>query len=86
MTTAELIFELLEQQHRQVEITIDQAKNTAHLSALLNFTESCDMAQDGMFSYHYHYKDDSHLIIDDEGFIYCDEDHEIGIMCKTEFN
>lgn len=34
------------------------------------------------FSHHYTYDDDSILIIDDEGYVYCHEDSEIEIVCK----
>lgn len=79
-TIAKLIHESLEKQWQYNGLTIEQAKNTANFSALLHQTDIMAMAQPDMYSYHYIYKDDSHLIIDDEGYIYCIEDTEIRIL------
>ncbi len=61
-------------------ITIERAKCLA-VNLLPISTDEVEMAEDGKYSYHYIYDDESKLIIDDEGYVYCDEDTEINILC-----
>ena len=44
--------------------------------------DKTEMAEEGKYSYHYTYDDESTLIIDDEGFVYASEDDEINILCE----
>jgi hypothetical protein len=87
MSIAKLIHESLAKQYwTDDSLTIEQAKNTANFSALLHTADITEMAEEGQYSYKYIYRDDSELIIDDEGFIYCTVDNEINVLCKTDFN
>lgn len=80
MTTAQIILKQLEAAYHNSGLTIDEAKQIAHAIDSLHYTDETEMAQAGMTAYHYIYNDASHLIIDDEGFIYCGEENEIKIL------
>jgi hypothetical protein len=79
-TIAKLLHESLEKQYMTDGLTIEEARNQANDSDLIHYVDETDMAQEGLTSYRYTYKDESELIIDDEGYIYCDEDSEIRIL------
>ena len=81
MTYANDVFKMIKMSVNVIK-TIERARCFA--SNLLPYrTDKTDMAEEGKYSYRYTYDDESQLIIDDEGFVYCDEDEECSLLFEV---
>ena len=80
-TEAQNVKGMIEEIYMDKGITIERAKCFA--SNLLPYsTDKSEMAEEGKYAYHYFYDDESELVIDDEGYVYCGEDDEIRILAE----